>query len=406
MNLVEQINVRQTNPLYKELDEICFLSKNVYNTALYNWRQEYIINKKSLSLSKNYHLIKQTDVYKMLPHDVFTQQLKLVYKNIKSYFEALKEYNKNPKKFLGKPKLPKYKDSEKGRCATIFPIKAIRKGDFKKLSLISLTRTNIKFKSYKVNDLKNLKQVRIIPKNKKFVIEVVYEQKEKEMFLNDNYASIDLGVNNLAAVTFNDGQNPFIINGRPLKSMNQYFNKEKAKIQSTLERRNKNKWSNTLSKLNEKRNNKIKDYLHKSSRIIVNQLVSKNTSTLIIGRNKNWKQDIKMRKDNKQNFVNIPFYMFINMLKYKCELEGISVIEQEEAYTSKCSFLDNEEIKKQEKYKGRRTKRGLFKTSTKRFINADLNGSYNIMKKAIRKNFLKEMDRIEGVMIHPRLISV
>lgn len=279
------------------------------------------------------------------------------------------------------------------------------KKNLKNPRLIHLSGTNIKIKT-QIKDFNELKQVRIIPKNKKFVVEVVYEKKEKEPVKTDNYASIDLGLNNLATVCFNDGKNPFIINGKPLKSMNQYFNKRKSKIQSKLEKRNKNKWSNSLSELQEKRNNKVKDYLHKASRILVNQLVSNDISTLIIGYNPSWKQDINIGSRNNQNFVGIPFYMFINMLKYKCEMEGIVVIEQEEAYTSKCSFLDNEEIEKQDNYKGKRIKRGLFKSMNGTLINADLNGSYNIMKKAIRKNFLKEMDRIEGFAVIPRLIKV
>jgi putative transposase len=185
-----------------------------------------------------------------------------------------------------------------------------------------------------------------------------------------------------------------------MKSVNQYYNKTKAKLQSKLE--NDKRTSKRIEKLTLKRNNKINDYLHKASRYIVNQLVSKDISKLIIGYNKQWKQDINIGKRNNQNFVNIPFYKFISMLEYKCELEGVEMITHEESYTSKCSFLDNEPIKKHDSYLGKRIKRGLFRSSKGELINADLNGSYNIMRKVV-PNFT---NGIEGVVVHPRLITV
>jgi putative transposase len=204
----------------------------------------------------------------------------------------------------------------------------------------------------------------------------------------------------LVTISYSDGQNPIIINGKPLKSINQFYNKRKAQFQSKLKN---NKTSKKINKLSNKRNNKINDYLHKSSRFLVNQLVSKNISKLIIGYNKQWKQDINIGKRNNQNFVNIPFYKFIFMLKYKCELEGVEVILNEESYTSKCSFLDLEDVRKHEKYKGRRTKRGLFISSKNKLINADLNGSYNIMRKVVPNVFT---NGIEDVVVHPRLVTI
>jgi len=403
MKLVEQHHYK----FNKEMDELCFQSKNLYNSCLYSIRQEYIKNGEYIGFKGLYNKIKNEPIWDEcnLPKKVTNQIVKLVDQNFNSFFKSIKSYKQNPKKFKGKPKLPHYKDKESGRCIVIYENGALSKKEFKKSGLIHLSGTNIKIKT-QVKDFKLLKQVRIVPRNKKFIIEVVYEKESKNLQLNDNLAAIDLGLNNLATVCFNIGKNPFIINGRPLKSMNQYFNKKKAKIQSILERRNGKKWSNNLNKLQEKRNNKVKDYLHKTSRILVNQLVSNDISTLVIGYNPSWKQDINIGKKNNQNFVGIPFYQFLNMLKYKCELEGITVIEQEESYTSKCSFLDGEDIKKKESYMGSRVKRGLYKSSKGRFINADLNGSYNIMKKAISKYLFKEMDEIEGVAVHPKLIKV
>ena len=198
---------------------------------------------------------------------------------------------------------------------------------------------------------------------------------------NDRYCSIDLGINNLATVSSNVIK-PFIINGKPIKSINQFYNKKLAYYKSKLKNR---KTSKKINRLTNKRENKIKDYLHKSSRYIVNHLVSNNINTLVIGYNKGWKQDINIGKVNNQKFVNVPFLTFITMLEYKCKIEGINVIINEESYTSKCSFLDDEEICKHDNYLGRRIKRGLFKTSNGIFMNADLNGSLNILKKVVGK---------------------
>ena len=197
---------------------------------------------------------------------------------------------------------------------------------------------------------------------------------------NKRYAAIDLGLNNLATVGSNVVK-PFIINGKPLKSINQYWNKEKARLQSHL--KGNKKTSKRIESITNKRNNKVKDYLHKSSRKIVNFLVSNNISTLIIGYNEEWKQNINLGRTNNQTFVNIPFYTFIQQLEYKCKLEGINFLITEESYTSKCSFLDNESVEKHESYLGKRIKRGLLRSAEGKLINADLNGSLNILKKVV-----------------------
>ena len=197
---------------------------------------------------------------------------------------------------------------------------------------------------------------------------------------NDRYCSIDLGLNNLATIGSNVIK-PIIINGKPLKSINQFYNKRVSNLKSKL--KDGKKTSRRIKSLTDKRNNKIKDYLHKASTLLVNQLVSNDLNTLIIGNNKSWKQDINIGKRNNQNFVQIPHSTFIKMLEYKCKLRGINVLITEESYTSKCSFLDNEDIKKQKEYKGRRIKRGLFKSSKGILINADVNGSLNILKKVV-----------------------
>ena len=199
---------------------------------------------------------------------------------------------------------------------------------------------------------------------------------------NGIYAGIDIGLNNLATIGFNNGKG-LIINGRPLKSINQYYNKKKSELSSELERRNKSKNSKRLNRLTTKRNNKVKDYLHKASTMLVNQLISNNVCKVVIGKNDGWKKEINIGKRNNQNFVNIPHAVFIEMVCYKCKLNGIEVVLREESYTSKCSFIDNEPIKKHDSYAGRRVKRGLFRSENGTFINADLNGALNILRKEV-----------------------
>ena len=204
------------------------------------------------------------------------------------------------------------------------------------------------------------------------------------MLDNGNYLGIDIGLDNLASCVSNTGS-CFIINGRPLKSINQYYNKRLSYLKSKL--KDNKHTSKQIRSLTNKRNNKIKDYLHKASRILVNHVVSNGINTIIIGHNKYWKQEINIGKRNNQNFVSIPFNMFISMVSYKATLEGINVKIVEESYTSKCSFLDNEQICKHESYKGRRIKRGLFKTSFGKIINADINGAFNIIRKSEKESF-------------------
>ena len=375
MQLVEQHIIKKNDERYNILDEVCFKSKNLYNAALYKIRQHFFNTKQFLnwfSVDKIFKEKKQDDYYS-LPCKVSQQTLKLLNQNFKSFFSLLKKKNYTKKKSI-----PKYLDKSKGRFVAVYTNQAISKKELRK-GIIQLSGTNFKIKT-KV-DGNSINQVRIVPKNSYYKVEVVYEVEEiEELEDNGRYAAIDLGVNNLATVSFNDSK-PFIINGKPLKSINQFYNKRKAELQSKLS--GNRKTSNKINSITRKRNNKIKNYLHKASRCIVNHLVSNNVNTLIIGKNDNWKQETNIGKKNNQNFVSIPHSQFVEMISYKCKLVGIAVMMTEESYTSKCSFIDNEEIKHHEDYKGKRIKRGLFRTNEGKLINADLNGSLNIMRKVI-----------------------
>jgi putative transposase len=334
-----------------------------------------------------------------LPKRVLNQTMKLADQNFKSFFKAFASYKKTPSKFKARPKIPSYKDSVKGRFVATYEKGAINKKDFKK-GYIKLSGSNVLIKT-KVENFSDIKEVKVIPTIYGFEVLVVYEKLSKSLKESGLICSIDLGLNNLATGAFINGQQPFIINGRPLKSINQYYNKEKSKKQSNLT--GGIKTSKSIKTLTHKRNNKMNDYLHKASRLLVNHLVSNDVSCLIIGNNKQWKQEINIGSKNNQNFVNIPHNRFIDMLKYKCELEGILVTTTEESYTSKCSFLDLEEVKKHETYKGKRIKRGMFKASNGRMINADVNGAYNIMRKVIPEAFTHE--GIEGFAVIPSRMS-
>ena len=394
MYLTEKHIIKRTHPFYNECDRVCFQSKNIYNQAMYNVRQHYFNTKTYLSYYANYDLTKTQECYDYLPKKVFCQTLKLVDRNFKSFFGGLKSSK------VQKARLPKYLDKTNGRYIAVFPKQAVGLREFKKSGVLHLSQTEINVKT-KLTEFNTLKEVRIIPRDTHYVIEVVYEVKEKVRKTNNNVAAIDLGLNNLSTITFNNGNIPLVINGKPIKSINQYYNKQRAYYQSRL--KGDKRTSKRMQKLTDKRNNKVTDYLHKASRVLVNQLVSREITTLVIGKNPNMKQDINIGKVNNQNFVQLPIMRFADMVKYKCELEGIKVVFNEESYTSKCSFLDGEEICKHETYMGRRVKRGLFVSKEGRKINADVNGSYNIMKKAIPNAFA---NGIEGVGVHPLVLTI
>ena len=412
MQLTERHRIGKNSEYYKILDNEAFKSKNLYNAALYAIRQQYQKDKTYVNyytLQHKFQTEKQHDYYQ-LPAKVSQQTLKLLDQNYRAYFAALKAYKKNPNTFSGAPRPPKYLDKEKGRCALIYTSQAISKRCLERDGLVKLgnidvyVHTNIPYAA--------IRQVRAIRKTNCYYIEIVYESDVVCEPVNPNgkCAAIDLGVSNFATVTSNiNGFQPFVIDGRGVKSINRYYNKEKAEAQSLLELRSNNKNGNhqksshRTRRLTEKRNNKIKDFLHKASRMVVNQLVSNDIKTLIVGYNKGWKQDTNMGKVNNQNFVQLPYERFLFMLKYKCEMAGIELITVEESHTSKCSFLDGEEICHHDEYMGRRIKRGLFRTKSGRLINADVNGSYNIMLKGMPKAFAA--NGVEGVLVHPVVIK-
>ena len=380
MVLVEKHIIKPKHKYYDEIDNLCWLSKNLYNSTLYNVRQYYFENKKLLKyqiINKMYVDTNNED-YRALPAKVAKYTQMLVEHNFKSFFGLLKLKGKG--KYDKPVKIPKYLDKKKGRQVVHYEKGAI---SFKEQGYIKLSKTNIKIKTKLTKD--KVQFVRLVPKNNYMVIEVGYNIKEQEQKLNDNVLAIDIGVNNIASCVTTNGDK-FLINGKQLKYINHNYNKRIADIQSKLKlTHNKNK-SRYKSNITNKRNNRINDYLHKITTYIVNQAVSKNIGTIVVGYNKEWKQDTNIGNINNQNFVNIPFYRFINMLDYKCRLKGINFKTITEEYTSKCSFIDEEEIEKHINYVGKRISRNFFRTKKGILINADINGAYNILKKYMKKN--------------------
>lgn len=330
------------------------------------------------------------------------QTLKLLYQNWKSFFSTIKDWRKNPNKYLSKPNLPQYKDKENGRFVLVIDnIKVKIVDGYLKFSWKPLRGLNSK---YKTNVNGKLMQVRFVPRNNSYIMEIVYEVEVPNINkASERIISIDIGIDNLATIANNIKLQPFIINGRPLKSMNQYYNKKRAELQSDLKLKHNKNWSNKLQKLTYKRNNKINDYIHKASKYIVDWCIENNIDTVIVGRNKNWKQESNMSKKVNQNFVGIPHGLFIQKIKYKCENVGINFIEVEESYTSGTSFLDGELPIKENYNKSRRIARGLFRSNGGELINADLNGAYQIIKKVFPDVFTKG---IEGVSLHPVRVNI
>lgn len=426
MRLVERQHITHTHPQYEYCKNITHLSKNLYNAALYLNRQHYFKTHSYYSDISIINEFTQNDNvdYRALPSKVAKQTVRQVHKDFTSFFKLLELKRKG--EYDKKVNIPGYKD-KKGYTLVTFPKESISKkpvydaeNDQYKHTVCGRDK-EFKFSFYSQH--KHVDSVRIIPKQDGlyFILEIVYTV-ETPQYVPDNgkYASIDLGVNNLLAVFFNFDTDALLINGRPVKSVNQYYNKKKAQLQKELFAChntivNSDEYgndcyeqqynSNQLRCLSTYRSNKINDALHKVSRFLVNHVVSLGVSKVIVGKNDCWKQDIKMGKRNNQTFVQIPHAKLINMLKYKLDLVGIELIIVEESYTSKCSALDYEEVTKHDKYAGKRVKRGLFKTRNGILINADINGAINIMRKVF-PNEVVYFDGIVDVAVRPKLCNV
>ncbi len=442
MMLTENHRIKRSKQkaLFKKIDGYCYSTKNLSNSVQYlicqcfrihqklrngetpdSWEQGMIdcINnaitsynagrdeKKKLKpvdadngfIADAYFLswhMKTQDVYKAMPYATCSQIcIQEKCREWKSFYKAKKEYGRQPDKFLGAPRKPGYLDPIKGRGALVITSQNFSIGEDGMISMPGFLK-GIKIKAKH----KAVRQIRIRTDRNSIRIMLMYEQESDRPRSNGNIMGIDLGVDNLVTASLSSGRAPVIINGRPLKSINRYYNKRKALLQEMAKKSNRLDITNRMERLTEKRNNKVKDYLHKASRKVVEIAKTNGVSHIVIGNNKGWKQKVELGKRTNQTFVSIPYRMLVDMICYKAQLAGIVVSVVKESYTSGTSYLDGETPEKSSYDISRRIKRGLFKSNSGTLINADVNAAYQIIKAGGYKNFpIKERENVTRVNV-------
>ncbi|PYB69128.1 transposase [Thermoplasma sp. Kam2015] len=399
--LTEQIFIRDNGVISR----MCHVSKNLYNQVNYILRNQFF-NKEKLSsykdLAKQFSKpsgIEENNNFQKLPAQTAQWTIRKVKESWNSFFKALKTYKKHPELFDGIPKPPKYKNKD-GEFILIFTNQqcSIDNGILKFPKIMDLeVKTRL--------DDVDLREVQIIPLGIGYNVEIVYSKEISDVseLSPKRILGIDIGVMNIVTIGNNISEKGIAVKGGVLKSINQYFNKELSRLKSINDRQRKNR-ENTkrINRLYLTRNRKIKDIMHKLSKAVIEYAMNNKIDTIVIGHNNRWKQSVDIGKENNQNFVQIPFNMLIQQIKYKAEEKGINVMIQEESYTSICSFLDNESIEHHDTYMGKRIKRGVFQSANGTLIHADLNASYNTIRKAIPEAF----DGIEGIGLYPRSLSI
>jgi len=416
MQLVEQHVINKSDPRYQVIDEAAFKSKNLYNAALYEIRQSFIFQKKYLNYKKMDKLMQQHEAYKALPAKVAQWVLKGLHQNWVSFFEQCKEYKANPSKFTGRPKLPKYKHKTEGRNVLVYTLQALAGGQSKKGLQRIIKPVGLSITIETKQDPTTINQVRIVPRNGYYVVEIVYEKAPIQANADPSFCvGIDLGVTNLAAIAANrEGFVPQLVNGRPIKTWNQWYNKRMKELKKKLPKAERDRVTKQMQRITNTRNRRINHYLHQASKRIIDFLVKEGVGTIIIGKNPLWKQEVSMGRRNNQNFVQIPHARFIDMLTYKAELVGIQVEITEESYTSKASFLDLDEIPEYKpddetayKFSGKRIGRRnrLYRTKDGRVICADVNGAYNILRKR-RPDAFSKAKGVAAYVVQPARLAV
>lgn len=377
---------------YKTIKVLCRIAKNLTNEAIYNVRQYYFTEGEFLKYEKNYTLLKNSSNYKALNSNMAQQILKEVDGSFKSFFGLLK-LAKQGKYAFKDCKLPHYLPKD---GYTTLVIGFVRLNG-SKLILPFSNSFKKKHKSVEITIPpilldKKVKKIRIIPKAKArfFEIQYIYEAENIQRNLNTNNAlALDLGINNLVTAVSNSGKS-FIIDGRKLKSINQWFNKENARLQSVKDKQHFGKKTTNRQKvLARDRNNKVNDYMNKTARKVVDYCIANDIGTLVVGYNETFQRNSNIGKQNNQNFVNIPYGQLRDKLAYLCEFNGIVFVKQEESYTSKASFWDkdiiptyNADNPQNYTFSGKRVHRGQYKTANGKVLNADVNGALNIMRKS------------------------
>jgi len=383
----------------KHISQLAHLAKNLYNEANYIIRQEFFKTGRWIRYYELNRQLKDSENYRALPAQTAQQVLRIVDRNWKAFFRAMKEWKKHPEKFKERPRIPRYKKKD-GEFVLVFTSQQVKLRDG--WLIILPEKVGLKVKT-RIKE--GLREVRIIPKGVGYILEIVYEKKlGVERRNKDRIVGIDIGVRNLITMANNIGEQPIVVKGGVVKSINQFYNKEKARLQSMYNSQGI-KTGKKMKKLSSKRERKLHDFLHKVSKFVVDWCVEHDIGTIVIGYNPEWKQKVELGKQNNQTFVQIPFAKLIHQITYKAEERGIEVKIQDEAHSSKCSFLDGETVEHHEEYAGIRKSRGLFRSARGKIINADVNAAYNIIRKAVPEAFA-EADGIEGVGLHPVRCSI
>ena len=440
---LETITVTRSEQIHTEYDieksHQAHLAKNLWNQALYETRQIYFWNqrpenkdnkKKMLTYGKLDKMFQGTSNYIQLYSSTAQWVLKKLVDSWNSYFKGIAKYRVNPEEFTGEPRIPGYKYIN-GEFMMIFTNQAchIEKDDEGNNMLLFPKKTKIKNVMTRLDCDTDLREVRIIPQGGGYKVEIIYNRKiSKEEIANleldsENIVGIDIGVDNAVAIGNNIGLESIIVKGGVLKSENQWYNKKRSELYSVYDRQKigcllKRDKKGRIIYLTERngikiqlttknRNQKVKDIIHKISKFVVSYCINHKIGTIVIGMNPMWKQKVNIGRRNNQNFVNIPFDKLIEKITYKAAESGITVIEHEEAYTSKCSFLDDEEMCHHDEYAGKRIHRGLFKSAKGILINADVQAAMNIIRKVFPNAFSKlNVDGIAGTLTCPLRLSI
>jgi putative transposase len=409
VQLVEQHVIDRKDPRFAVIDAAAFKSKNLYNAANYEIRQAFIHEGKYLNYNEIQRRMQSREAYKALPAKVSQQILMLLDRNWISFFEAREGYVQDLSKFTGRPKLPKYKHKTDGRNILVYSVQALSKPGVRD-GLIRPSGLPITVET----EHTTIDQVRIVPRNGHYAVEVVYSKEPVQANVDPSFCvAIDLGVTNLAAIASNrEGFVPQLVNGRPIKAWNQWYNKRMKELKKRLPKEDRERVTKQMECITNRRNRRIDHYLHTASKRIIDFLVNEGIGTVIIGKNPLWKQECEMGRKNNQNFVQIPHARFIDMLSYKAALVGIRVEVREESYTSKASFLDLDPIptyqpnnEEEHIFSGKRIGRRnrLYRTKDGHKICADVNGAYNILRKSRPDAFAKG---IAGYVVHPSRLAV
>lgn len=414
MYLTQKCQIRDLSKQeFLALRELCHLSKNLYNVGLYSVRQFYFAESRYLRYESNYHYCKENENYKFLNTDIAQQTLKVVDRSFRSFFNLIKAAKQGLYRFE-QIRLPGYLPKD-GYFPLIMPRIKVSGRSFE---IPMSNEFRKQFGSIRIPfperlALKKLKEVRVLPKyNARFFeVEYIVEAEPEPQSINPNNAlAIELGLDNLAACVSTTGAS-FIVDGKPLKSFNQWFNKENARLQSIKDLQGIKGTTEHQALLTINRNNRVRDYLNKTARTIINWCIARQVGTVIVGVNPGMKQEINIGGRNNQNSVQIPHWSLRNKLKSLCERYGLTYLEQEESYTSKASFSDGDDIPtynpdnpQEYRFSGKRVKRGLYRSRDGHLISSDCNGAANIGRKSSLNGFNSK--RVAAVLAQPLRVKI